>query len=436
VSPDAPANVIVLAIDTLRNDHLGCYGYPRPTSPNIDAFARQGVVADRFFAAGIPTHPSFTTFYTGQHPITHGIVAHGPKNSLAKESPFLTQSLLAAGYTTCAVDCLAQARPWFKRGYEFYIDPSLRHVLFLDVSCEELNARAIPWMKCHADESFFLFIHYWDPHWPLSPPPKYQHLFYDGNPVDPNNHTLDRWWDHPLGWVARESWMRRPEGIATDPKYGEALYDQEIRHLDDGIGEFLGALDQLGLASDSLVLLYGDHGESLTEHGIFFDHHGLYDPVLHVPLIARWPGKIPAGTRLPQLLQHQDLAPTILEAAGEEVPAEMDGESAWQLMRGESTAAGRDRIFSCECTWQAKWSMRTERYKFIKARKPDLYDSPERELYDLSADPGELHNQVDAQPTLAAKLEQELEEWVAERLQEQGKEQDPLLEQEVSLTVG
>src|SRR5262249_1705394 len=154
--------------------HLGCYGYRRPTSPTIDALARQGALAERFFCAGLPTHPSFTTLLTGQHPITHGVVAHVGKTELAQDAPCLPPLFLNAAYNTCRLENLLQHRTWVGRGFEFYIDPSQRKSLALDVDCEELNARAIPWLRQHADEPFFLFVHYWDPHWPLRPPPKYR----------------------------------------------------------------------------------------------------------------------------------------------------------------------------------------------------------------------------------------------------------------------
>ncbi|MGH9161558.1 MAG: sulfatase, partial [Vicinamibacteraceae bacterium] len=260
---DGP-NILVIAIDSLRADHLGCYGYDRPTSPVMDALASQGARAEQCICAGLPTHPSFTTLYTGQHPITHGIVAHGPRNVLGRDAPALPQILLDSGYTTCALDNLATGRIWFRRGFEFYIDPSMRHTLYIDVACEELNARAIPWLKSHADERFFMMVHYWDPHWPFKPPERYQHLFYDGNPTDPNNHALDAWWQHPLGAVARDTWMRSPDGLITDPDYIAALYDREIRHADDGVSELLAALDDFGLTENTLVVLFGDHGESLV----------------------------------------------------------------------------------------------------------------------------------------------------------------------------
>src|SRR5690349_10860080 len=119
-------NILLIAADTLRADHLGCYGYIHNTSPQLDALAAAGVLGERLFCPGIPTHPSFTTLYTGQHPITHGIVSHGGKAQLARDTAVLPELLLQEGYTTCAVDNLWRARSWFGRGYEFYLDPSVR----------------------------------------------------------------------------------------------------------------------------------------------------------------------------------------------------------------------------------------------------------------------------------------------------------------------
>lgn len=427
-------NILIIAVDTLRADHLGCYGYQRPTSPRIDALASEGVLGERLFCPAIPTYPSFTTLYTGQHPITHGIVAHGGKAQLDKEAPFLTQLFLEAGYTTCAVDNLNRARPWFARGYEYFIDPSVRRTLLLGVTCEEINHRAIPWLRTHADEAFFLFIHYWDPHWPYNPPARYRDLFYKGSdPTNPNNHALDEWWQTPLGALARDTWLRTANGLITDPDYIAALYDQEIRHLDDGVEALLEALDDVGLAERTLVVFLADHGESLTEHGIFFDHHGLYNCTLHVPLIVRWPGRLPASIRLPHILALSDIAPTLLDAAALPIPTTMEGRSFWKLLTGEEQEGGHDQVISAECTRQAKWSLRTDDYKFILARQPDSYGNPPRELYDLRADPQEQRNIAEERPKIAAAMEAALEGWIANRLQALGKSEDPLREQGISL---
>ena len=427
-------NILLLTIDTMRADHLGCYGYHHPTSPHIDALASEGVLGERFFCGGTPTQPSYTSLYTGQHAITHGIVAHGGKTSLSTEAPFLPQLFLEAGYTTCAVDNLWRMRPWFGRGYEYYIDPSVRRTLLLSVTCEELNSRSISWMRAHANEPFFLFLHYWDPHFPYTPPQRYRELFYNGsNATDPNNHSLDTYYQQPLGSIARETWLRTADGPVTDDEYVIALYDAETRYVDDGIGEMLDALDNAGLAEQTLVILLADHGESLTSHGIYFNHTGLYDCTLHVPFIARWPGHLPQGIRLPHMLQHHDVASTILEASGLPIPTTMDGRSFWRLLTGEDRQWQRKRMVSVECTWQAKWSLRNDRYKFILARHKDLFGNPLRELYDLVVDPGEENNVAEERPDIATNMENQLETWIAEHLRALGKDEDPVREEGTSL---
>jgi len=427
-------NILLIIVDSLRADHLGCYGYPHPTSPNIDTLAGEGFLGERLLCPGIPTHPSFTTLYTGQHPITHRIVAHGGKAELAREAPLLPEFFIHAGYTTCAVDNLWRARPWFGRGWEFYIDPTIRSTLPIAATCDDLNSRAINWLRSHAREPFFLMVHYWDTHYPFNPPSRYQDLFYQGdNPFDPNNHSLDPWWENPVGLLARNTWMRRDEGLITDADYVIALYDQEIRYMDDGVANLIGTLDDLGIAEKTLVMVIADHGESLTEHGIFFEHCGLYDCTLHVPLIVRWPGRLPAGSRLPQTLHMTDLAPTLIEAARLPTPKAMEGRSFWKLLTGEERLGGHDQLISAECSWQAGWSLRTDQSKLILSREPENERRPRRELYDLEADPEEKQNIADKQPEIADSMEAELEGWIAERLQALGRSEDPVKEQGISL---
>jgi len=431
---DEKINILMITVDALRADHLGCYGYHHPTSPRIDSLAEEGILFENFFCPSIPTQPSYTTLYTGQHPITHGVVAQGGKAQLAKEAPFLTQLLLPPGYTTCAVDNLQQSRPWFVRGYEYYINPSIRRPLMIGVPCEEINRRAIPWLRAHTEEPFFLFLHYWDCHYPLDPPERYRNLFYKGtNPTDPENHSMDDCWKHPLGAMARDTWLRTPEGLITDADYVRALYDQEIRCLDDGVGEVLDTLDELGLAERTLVVFVSDHGESLTDHGIFFDHHGLYDCTIRVPMIARLPGGLSRGVRLPQIFRMHDIAPTILDATGISIPPAMEGQSFWRLLTGAEQEGGHKRVISEECSWQAKWSLRTDEYKLILARGKDFYGNPPRELYDLKADPLEEHNIAEEKPDITDSMEAELEGWIAERLKALNKDEDPLRKEGLSL---
>jgi len=418
-------NVLVIIVDTLRADHLGCYGYLRNTSPNIDALAVQSAVFEYAFASAIPTHPAFATINTGQYSITHGIVAHGGTTPIPRNAPWLPALLQKHGYTTCGIDNLAEWRHGFGRGFEFYVDPTSRFALKIHCDNRTMNKRAIPWLEQHVAERFYMVVHYWDPHTPYLPPRAYQTLFYKGDAFSPDNHLMDRLYEHPLGRIWAEAWFPKLGDKVTDPEYLVALYDAEIRYCDEGIGELVATLDRLGLASDTLVVLLSDHGEMMYRHGIFFDHHGLYDATIRVPLIFRHPQIRPQ--RIRAFADHVDLAPTFLDFCGVAVPPEMEGKSWAPFLKGEGDPPHRDFVVSQECTWQMKWAIRTCTRKFILAREEDFYGTPMRELYDLHADPDELHNIAGEYPHITQQLEDQLESWLLEKMQKNGLDQDPLV---------
>ncbi len=422
-------NILALAVDSLRADHLGCYGEARNTTPVLDEFARSGALLENFFCPAIPTHPSFTTFYTGLHPIAHNIVSHGGQTALVDAVPTLPERLLAHGYRTAAVDNMGWSRwPWFNRGYEVYSDPSRRQKMPLMVSCEALNDSAINFMRQSRSDPFFLFVHYWDVHTPYLPPEPYRRRFYrGGDPADPTNESLTHLFKHPLGKVWQETWFSWLGGV-TDAAYVDALYAGALNYLDEKVGDVLQALDELQLRENTLVVVFSDHGESLTEHGIFYDHHGLYDCCLRVPLLLRWPANLAAGQHRDDWAQHFDLTTTLLVAAGLEADGGLEGRN---LLAAEES--GAQKLISVECTWQAKWSLRTPDYKFILAREPDYYGNPPRELYDLQVDENEVNNIAAEESDVCAAMEEELEEWIRQRLGQAGRGQDPVVEQGITL---
>jgi arylsulfatase len=425
-------NVLLIVIDTLRADHLGCYGYPLATSPNIDRLAAQGARFTHCFAPGIPTTPAHTTIYTGLHPISHNIVCHGGQVDLDRKIPVLPELLQQANYTTAAVDNLYDIKPWLARGYEFYINPSFRHKLRLLVSCEEINARAIPWLRQHKTETFFLFLHYWEPHTPYLPPQRYR-MFYPSD-KDPFSgpDTMEPVRHQPIWGMFHDIWFKKL-GPVRDVNYISSLYDAEIRHVDEGIGQLLDALTEENLDQNTLVILTGDHGESLTEHDIYFEHHGLYDQTIHVPLIMRHPNYIRPNTVISEMVQHLDIAPTVLSAVGANPPPHMEGKSFWQPLIENRPFQGWDRIISCENTWQSKWALRTRDRKLILARRPDRHGMPPIELYDLAQDPAESRNLADSHADEAHALQEELECWISQELARIGRTEDPLLAQPISL---
>lgn len=419
-------NIVLIAIDTLTARHMSGYGYERKTSPFMDEYANGQALFESCYCQAIPTHPSYTSTFTGQYAITHGVVSHGGGRDISWKVPFLPAVLRANGYTTCAVDNLYDHKEWFARGYEFYINPQIRGEACHNIPCEHINSRAIPWLKAHAKEKFFLFIHYWDPHTPYLPPEKYRDLFYKGDPCDPKNKSLEGLWRHPFGQPWKEWFDRLMPGI-TDAEYIVAMYDSEIRHVDDGVRDLLGAVETLGLADDTLVVIFSDHGEMMYKHGIYFDHHGLYDDNLHVPLIVGWPGTKRKGMRIPHLVQHIDIAPTIFDAAGVEIPASVEGHSLLPYLRGEFDEPLYPFLVAEECTRMMKWAIRTDAHKFILARQRDYRHGPMRELYDLKADPHEMNNIVEQEPEIARELEGMLEVWIAAMMRKTGLKVDPLV---------
>jgi len=426
-------NIVFIVIDTLRASRLGCYGYPKPTSPTLDRLASEGVRFERAFAPGIPTTPAHTTMFTGMHPLSHNIVCHGGGVDLDRKIPVLPELLQRVGYTTAAVDNLFNIKPWLARGYEFYINPASRHRLALLVTCEEINARAIPWLRSHGTEKFFLFLHYWEPHTPYLPPERYR-TFYpqDHNPFSVEHTTFAPIKRQPFWEMFRDVWFNKL-GPVTDAEYIASLYDAEIRHVDDGIAQILDTLDECGLTEETLVVVTGDHGESMYQHDIYFDHHGLYEDIIHVPLLMRCPGHIPSSRIANPMVQHLDIAPTILEAADAKVPSTMEGRSQWPLATGTRDDGGWERIVCCESTWQSKWALRTQNKKFILSRQQDFHNMPARELYDLVADPDETDNIAIESWEEAAAMEAELEAWIAANLAKAGRSDDPLRVQGITL---
>lgn len=435
-------NIILIAVDTLRADHLGCYGYPKNTSPNIDRLAEESILFENCLAAGIPTHPAFTTIMTGVHPLIHRIVCHAGRENLSPTIATLPELLKRHGYTTIAVDNLATAERivragWFARGYDYYF--SIGGITVIShgtkINGEIVNKKAFEALefavKKNSDKNFFMFIHYWDPHAPYLPPRNYIEKFYEDNSSegdleDTLNETL---WGKLLlkEWVGEL--VRR--GI-RDKSYIDASYDAEIAYVDEKIGELLGKIEELRLTDDTMLILTSDHGEGLGEHKIYYDHHGLYEWDVKVPLIIRYPPLIPKNTKIKPMVSHTDITPTILELAGISPPKEPTGNNLLKLLEGGWN--GYSMLCMVENTRMTKRALRTREWKLIETLRPDIYGKPAGyiELYNLEKDPEEKVNVTDTDEDLALQLLGKLEKLYRSITKGEG---DPLMEQEISLPV-
>lgn len=417
-------NIVLIALDTQRADHLGCYGYQKNTSPFLDSIASKGTLFERCYAPNIPTHPSFTTMLTGKEAITHDIVNIGGGVPIKPGIRLLPEILKEHGFVTAAVDSMGRH---FTRGFDTYVNYSwdLSEPTVLR-KAETVTAKALPVIEQLQSQAqpFFLFLHYWDPHTPYLPPSEYTRKFYPQNrdPYDVNNHSMDEAWTwEPFKWYFHE-WM---PGV-TDADYVINLYDGETAYMDQHLRRIFTALEPV--QDETLVIITADHGEILNEQLGYFDHHGLYEGNIHVPLILYWPGKIPAGRRVPGFVQNLDIAPTILELVGVTDRDEMEGLS---LLPGifHLRDGNYEQIYCSEATWEVKRAIRTQRWKFIDSIEQDPHGRPLQELFDLEQDPQEQHNVIEQHPEIAQALAARLQQWLAQRLAETGRTSDPLRDQ-------
>jgi len=414
-------NCILIIIDTLRADHLSCYGYFRKTSPNIDELAETGVMFKDFHSSGIPTGPGFTSIFTGLFPIHHKFYIT-PWNlpnliDFDDEIPTLPEIIIdnAPYYVTAAFDNLmnfASHMDQFVRGFEYYINvtkssrPIAHHVIG-----ERINERLIPWLQHHKDEKFFLFVHYWDPHTPYNQPEDYRNIFKHepGNLSDLKVERAPAGYQYVPGWGrVGELWEPAPNSNVTID-----LYDGEIRYVDTLVGELINELKKLKIDDNTVVIITSDHGEQLGQHGIY-DHRMLHEAVTHVPLIIWGPGNVPEGKIINGYAQHVDIAPTILDFLGIDYDEEMfDGQSLVKSM--ESGYVDRAVVFMEGHEYRG---LIKDRWKYMLN-----YFKGTEELYNLAEDPMEVVNRVTNEPSLAQEMRETLLNWVSENLED---EVDPL----------
>jgi arylsulfatase A-like enzyme len=429
-------NIVWIIVDCLRPDHLGCYGYRRLTSPHIDRFAREAVRFETVLSPHIPTQPAHTTAFSSRDVFSHQIVAQGGARELDPDVPLLPRLLAERGYFTAAVDNIGR---WFAPAFERYLEyPRWSH----DGAepwrnGEQVTAGALEALaECRTgSRPFFLFLHYWDPHTPYLPPPPFDRMFYTGDPHDPRHASMEPVMRSP--WFANyfREWL---EDI-RDREFVKAQYDASIAYADLCISHVFNRLGELDLMDECVIVLGADHGEELDEHGCWFDHHGLYETNVRVPLLVRLPGAEQAGRVVRGPVNLMDVAPTLLDLsrlADVAGAAAMQGRSLARHLRGQEERATAAAVYLTECTWMRKRGWRVERpgerWKLIEALEPDIYGKPAVELYDLTADPGEQANLADTRPEVVAKLRAEMETWVAARRAAEGCG-EPLEEQKGAL---
>jgi len=411
-------NVILLGIDSLRADHMSLYGYEHLTSPFIDDFAETGTVFENTFSTHIPTTSGYANMFTGLDCFGTNIVALRHKGSYAPGVVTLAEILKKEGYKTTCVGF--EGNP-ASRGFDKYLnfegwgswEQGRCH------KAENLNNVAIPELKALAkgNKPFFLFLRHMDPHSPYLPPAPFERAFYGGNEFDPKNKSMEPVFNFKPFCDFFACWM--PPGV-RDKDYIIAQYDGEIAYMDACIQNIFATVTSLGLDEDTLIVIDSDHGETLYDHDCYFDHHGLYEPTLRVPLVFRLPGKVPEGLRLPGYTTLKSVTPTILDILGIKTKIKFDAKSLFPEMKGKFRVPETE-FYITECTWMRKHGWRTPEWKLIHALEPDFHFKPEVELYNLIDDPEEQNNLANKEKKVVAMLEDRMQTWIARREKETGR---------------
>jgi arylsulfatase A-like enzyme len=398
VSPATP--VLLVTLDTVRADHLSAYGYSRATSPHLERLAAGGARFTRAVATAPWTPPSLFSLLTGTHAHQHNVVAWGDRP--AEGIPTFVEHLRAAGYRTAAFnnhDVFFAAQPEIAAGFDRLFSRSDG-----EFPAELVVDRAIEWLRQNRGAPFFLWVHLFDPHEPFTPPPPYNAL-WDGEPQATERRAAPVDGGFGAGGIPRLVY----EGAGGENRIERiiAAYDGEIRYTDEQVGRLLSVLADLGLAQDTLVVVTADHGEILERsdtpyHGTVYFSHGtyLFEDLLAVPLIVRYPARIPARRNIDIPVGLVDVAPTILEAARLDASPAHRGRSLLRFF-SSPPSEGPLPVLSEELrnNWQAlTWG----RFKLIR------YGPSRVELYDLQDDPRETRDIASQRPEVARALSEEM----------------------------
>ncbi|MCK5611765.1 sulfatase [Candidatus Pacearchaeota archaeon] len=400
-------NILLISIDTLRADHVGCYGYHRDTTPNLDKIASESVLFTQAISPASWTTPAHMSIFTALYPIKHNVL--NTKMKLNIEVITLAKVLQGHGYMTGAcisAPTMLPADLGFSRGFDTYDD----YTVGIDVDmnmfglndlyggqnshpiCPITHSMATTFLEGRGKGKFFLFIHYWDIHGNYDAPQPYKKMFdkdYEGN-FDGSQESINK---------------IKPGIAKRDLEHMIARYDGEIRYVDDYIGKLMDKLRELNLLDKTLLIITADHGEEFLEHGGNWHGKTLYDEVIHVPLIIRYPSLIPQNNVITTQVSTVSIMPTILDIVDIPLEHQVQGESLLPLIIAE-TQVPIQPVYS-EMTKNEKRAIRADDFKFIGD-----FENDERQLFDLKKDSREYINLIDKETEIAGDLEKKLLRWI------------------------
>lgn len=392
--------IILFNIDTLRADHLGCYGYRRDTSPFIDRFSREAALFEWVFSQAPNTPPSQSSILTSLYPSSHGRIRKF--DALPEEAQTLAEVLTNAGYRSAAIvdGGLMAAGFGMEQGFESYDDEA--------GGLRKIGPKMLDWLRGHQsdektrEQPFFLLVHTYDVHSPYEiTPRRYRDRYLDELDEKPSEAFRSR-----MSKTMASTWNDRfkpdpPQLTDAEMAWAVALYDGGIRHVDAWFGRLRKELRDLGLWDEVIVAIISDHGDTFQEHGTLF-HEQIYAPVARIPMLIRFPGAEHAG-RYAEVVESIDLMPTLLAAAGVEAPAEIHGQSLLPLMLGE---AG-DGIAITESPFRGRrLAAANRRVRLVHTKK-----SGESELFRYRDDPLEQKDVIWEHAQDSERLLTLLERW-------------------------
>ncbi|WP_407267896.1 sulfatase [Radiobacillus sp. PE A8.2] len=437
--------IIYIDIDSLRPDHLSCYGYKRKTSPYIDSIAEKGMRFDGCYAASSPCLPSRASFMSGRYGVNHGAITHwGPGSDFyypegdghSTKYPFFTRYLREAGYETVTFSSFGDRHHawWYFAGWNEVHTHTMQEG---NENANEVVDKVIPWLEDNGkNDNYFLHLQLWDPHTLYTCPVEY----------------AEQWQDHPAPSFPSEEVIKKqqndsfprsanflhtvdnfpdtmPRKINSRKDYEKLVngYDGAINFMDEQIGRILETLKKLEIDDEVTFVISADHGESLGEHGIYGEHASATESVHHLPLIIKSPNVTQPNSDYKGLLYNVDVIATITDMVGLDIPLGWDGKSFLPRLKGEK-GTFRDHLVMDHALYTCQRAVRDEKWYYIRTYHPGLYKFDQVSLYNMEDDPYQQENVIAEHPEVAKEMDHRLMEWQQENLGVNLNRVDPLQE--------
>lgn len=444
--------IIYIDIDTLRADHLGCYGYHRNTTPNIDKIADEGSIFTNCYASDAPCLPSRASMFMGRFGVHTGIVGHGGTAAdlrlKGKDRGFEDQRyenfwvnlIRSAGYHTVSISPYAERHSayWFYAPFKEIYNPGKMGMEIADT----VYPYAESWLKENGkNDNWFLHINTWDPHTPYRTPKKYGNPFEDDPPpawmtqeiIDKHRNSYGpRSARDLLGFGDEEKFFVRAfprikkAEIETLEDYKNWIdgYDVGIRYADDLVGNIINLLRDLGIYDDTLIMISADHGESQGELNVYGDHATADHFVNRIPMVIKWPGKN-WKKEYDNLVYQTDIAATIVRGLNKKIPESWDGKSFFNEIENDEDF-GMPYLVISQNAWSSQRTVIFDNWSMIKTYHTGMKDFPEIMLFDRENDYHMLNNLAGKKPEIISRASQFLEEWHTEMMKASESQTDPL----------